>query len=152
MLPAVPSQTFTHRSTANVPLEVVWAALERPETWEAIGGADRVFDPRIDEAGRLQGFSFDTMAAGKRYVGSATPRERIDGRRLGWNIQNSEIRGTTTVDVAPSANGDTAITVTLEVESAGFLSSMFFPVIAGAIGSGLPRAVDEFAAALSSRA
>jgi hypothetical protein len=40
----------------------------------------------------------------------------------------------------------------LEVESAGFLSSMFFPVIAGAIGSGLPRAVDEFAAALSSRA
>jgi hypothetical protein len=144
----VPSQTFSHSTEAAVPVHVVWAALERPETWEAIGGVDRVFDPRIDETGRLRGFSFDTVAAGKRYVGTATPRERIDGQRLSWHIENSEIRGSTTVDLASTDNGDTMLTVTLDVESAGFLSSMFFPIIAGAIGNGLPRAVDEFAAGL----
>jgi hypothetical protein len=53
------------------------------------------------------------------------------------------------VDLEPS-NPGTSITVTLEVRSAGLLSGVFFPVIAGAIGTGLPRAVDEFAAGLSS--
>ncbi len=36
--------------------------------------------------------------------------------------------------------------VTLEVESVGMFASMFFPVIANAIGSGLPHTVDAFAA------
>jgi len=47
------------------------------------------------------------------------------------------------------AEGGTAITVTLEVRSAGLLSSMFFPVIATAIGNGLPKSVEEFAVGLA---
>lgn len=145
---AVPSQTFTHTSMAAVPIDQVWVSLDRPETWEAIGGVDRVFDPIIDAEGRLRGFSFDTVAAGRRYVGVATPNRRDEGRLMSWHIQNSEVRGTTTVELA-AGEGGTIVSVTLDVESRGVLSGMFFPVIANAIGSGLPRAVDEFAAGLS---
>lgn len=143
----MPSDSFTHTAVAAAPLDAVWKSLDRPATWEAIGGVDRVFDPLIDGQGHLQGFSFDTVAAGKRYVGKATPHERIESRRMAWRVENSEIRGVTTVDLAPTEAG-TAITVTLDVEAAGLLSGMFFPLIAGAIGSGLPNAVEEFAAGL----
>lgn len=104
-----------------------------------------MFDPRIDEQGRLQGFSFDSVAAGKRYVGQATPAAREEGRLIAWNVVNSEIRGVTTVTLAPTGP-ETTITVHLDVESIGFLSGMFFGIIAGVIGNGLPDAVAEFAA------
>ena len=141
----MPSQTFTHRSTTSAPVSEVWSALDRPQTWEAIGGVDRVFDPEIDDEGLLQGFSFETVAGGKRYVGVATPHRRVTGETMAWEIANSEVRGVTSVEL--SGDGEwTVITVTLEVRSAGFLSSMFFPVITKAIGNGLPRSVDDFAA------
>ncbi|HEX6286378.1 MAG TPA: SRPBCC family protein [Acidimicrobiia bacterium] len=144
----MPSQTFTHTALTDAPAPVVWASLDEPETWEAIGGVDRVFNPTIDGDGRLRGFSFDTVAAGKRYVGVATPHRREEGRLMAWHIQNSEVRGITTVEL-DTHESQTAVSVTLEVESRGLLSGMFFPVIASAIGNGLPKAVDEFAAGLS---
>jgi hypothetical protein len=58
------------------------------------------------------------------------------------------VRGITTVELEPRHDG-TSVSVTLEVESRGLLSSMFFPIIASAIGNGLPAAVDEFAQGLS---
>ena len=144
----MPSQTFTHTALTDASPQVVWASLDQPQTWEAIGGVDRVFDPAIDEQGRLRGFSFDTVAAGRRYVGVATPHRREEGRLMAWQIQNSEVRGITTVELGTKEN-HTAVSVTLEVESRGLLSGMFFPVIASAIGNGLPKAVDQFAAGLS---
>jgi hypothetical protein len=102
----------------------------------------------LDAQGQLVGFSFDTVAAGKRYVGTARPARRDEGRLMAWDIANSEIRGVTTVALAATGE-ETAITVTLEVESAGILSAMFFPVIAGAIGNGLPDTVKAFAATFS---
>jgi hypothetical protein len=134
-----------HTATATAPIDQVWTSLDEPSTWEAIGGVDRVFDPKIDPEGRLQGFSFDTVAAGRKYVGVATPHERVEEKVMSWRVQNSEVRGVTRVELEPT-NPGTVIKVTLEVQSAGLLSGMFFPIIAGAIGNGLPRAVDEFAA------
>ena len=64
---------------------------------------------------------------------------------MAWNVENSEIRGVTTVELTDEGRG-TRIHVTLNVESAGMLSSMFFPAIAGAIGTGLPKTVEDFAA------
>jgi hypothetical protein len=64
---------------------------------------------------------------------------------MAWDITNSEVRGMTRIELA-SGGASTAITVTLEVESASLMSGLFFPVIAGAIGNGLPEAVEEFAA------
>ena len=144
----MPSDTFTHTAEAAASVEEVWATLDEPATWESIGGVDRVFDPKVDEEGRLLGFSFDTIAAGRKYVGVATPDQRVEGEIMSWRIKNSEVRGVTKVELV-AHNPGTAITVTLEVESAGLLSSVFFPIIAGAIGTGLPRAVDDFAAGFS---
>jgi carbon monoxide dehydrogenase subunit G len=141
----VPAQTFSHEAVADAPVEAVWAVLDQPDTWQSIGGVDRVFDPKIDEEGHLLGFSFDTIAAGRKYVGAASPQKRVEGKRMAWNIHNSEVRGVTSVTLNPRASG-TVITVDLEVESVGLLSSMLFPIIAGAIDNGLSRAVDEFAA------
>jgi len=149
MFSSVPSQTFSHSSSTTAPIQDVWAALDRPETWEAIGGVDRVFDPRIDDQGKLQGFSFETVAGGKRHTGTASPRERVEGTTMAWNIESSEVRGTTSIDLEGDGQG-TKVTVTVHVESIGFLSSMFFPVIAGALGKGLPTAVEEFADGLGS--
>ena len=140
----MPSQTFSHSATAKAPAHKVWVALNQPRTWEGIGGVDRVYDPKIDDQGRLTGFSFDTVAAGKKYVGKAAPHERVEGQRIAWRIENSEVRGLTTVDLAPDGD-QTRITVTLEVEGVGVLSTMLFPMIATAIGSGLPASVEEFA-------
>lgn len=67
---------------------------------------------------------------------------------MAWNIENSEVRGVTRVEIGPHEKG-TTVTVTLEVESQGLLSGLFFPVVATAIGNGLPTAVDGFAAGLS---
>ena len=143
----MPSQTFSHTSEADAPLSTVWASLDEPATWESIGGVDRVFDPVLDD-GRLRGFSFETSVAGQRYLGTASPNERYEERKISWDIANSEIRGTTAVELAPHGDG-TSITVTVQVESRSFLAGMFFPVIAGALGNGLPSAVDSFAASFA---
>ena len=144
----MPSQTFTHEATTSAAPDQVWQALDRPDTWQAIGGVDRIFDPSLDSEGRLRGFSFETTAAGRTYVGEATPHERVEGETMAWRISNAEVSGLTRVSLTQSDRG-TTISVSLHVESTGFLSSMFFPVIAGAIGGGLPRTVEEFAAGLS---
>lgn len=143
----MPSQTFTHETTTSAPVDEVWAALDRPETWEAVGGVDRVYDPTVDADGRLQGFSFDTTAGGRAYSGTAIPHERIEGRKMAWQVENSEVRGITSVEIERD-DDETRIAVRLEVRSAGLIASMFFPIIAGAIGNSLPGAVDDFAAGL----
>ena len=141
----MPSQVFSHEATTVAPIETVWAALDQPDTWESIGGVDRVFDPRRDGEGRLVGFSFDTVAGARKYVGTASPHERVEGKRIAWHVQNSEVRGVTSVSLNPTETS-TIVTVTLRVESVGMLSSLLFPIIVGAIGRGLPTAVEEFAA------
>ena len=140
----VPKESFTHTAIATASAAEIFATLDEPSTWEEIGGVDRVIDPVTDTDGRLQGFSFEVRAAGKKYVGFATPNERAEGELMSWRVDTSELRGVTRVSLEPVIDG-TAITVTLEVESKGLLASMFFPVIASTIGSGLPRSVDEFA-------
>jgi hypothetical protein len=141
----VPSQTFSHKATADVPSERVWASLDLADTWASISGIDRVFDARVDDDGKLRGFRFDTVVGGKKYVGEATPNRREDGQAIGWNVRNSEVEGTLEVELSEVGEA-TQIYVELAVRSRSLLSGMFFPVIAGAIGNGLPRAVDEFAA------
>ena len=140
----MPKDSFTNTATAHAPVQEVWETLDDPSTWEQIGGVDRVIDPVIDSSGRLQGFSFEVRAAGKKYIGFAKPDQRREGEVMSWRVDTTEIRGATRVALKP-VDGGTEITVDLEVESKGLLSSMFFPVIASAIGSGLPRSVDEFA-------
>jgi carbon monoxide dehydrogenase subunit G len=145
----VPSQAFSHETTTDAPVDTVWDRLDQPETWESIGGVDRVFNPEVDNEGRLLGFSFHSNAAGRRYLGTASPHDRVEGKRMAWNVQTSEVKGVAIVTLNPKEAG-TCITVTLQVESVGLLSAMIFPLIASAIGSGLANAVDSFAASFES--
>lgn len=143
----MPSDSFFHSATAHAPISQIWATFDLPTTWENIGVVDRVFDPRFND-GKLSGFSFETVAAGKKYVGEAIAAGRLEGSVVGWKIRNQEVRGTIEVKLT-EAGETTEIRVDLDLESIGLLSTMFFPVVAGAIRSGLPRAVDEFAAGFS---
>lgn len=140
----MPKETFSHSSTTTADRSEVWSALDSPSTWEGIGGVDRVIDPVIDDVGRLQGFTFETVVAGTKYLGEATPNAREESRLMAWNIENSEMRGVTAVRLTDHGDG-TLIQVTLDFESAGILSTMFFPLIARTIGNGLPRAIEKFA-------
>ncbi len=140
----MPKETFSHSAVTRATRTEVWEALDKPETWEGIGGVDRVIDPVIDDIGRLRGFTFETFVAGTKYLGEATLHAREEEQMMTLNIANSEIRGAIRVNLSDDGQG-TLIRVTLDVESAGVLSGMFFPMIAKTIGSGLPRTVDEFA-------
>lgn len=144
----MPKDTFTHSAETTAPVDRVWAALDEPTTWEAIGGVDRVLDPVIDSSGHLRGFAFEVLAGGRRYHGRAKPLHREHERLMAWSVDTTEVSGTTSVEISPN-NAGTLIAVTLEVESKGLLSTMFFPVIASTVGRGLPRSVDDFADRLS---
>lgn len=144
----MPTQTFTHEALTPASVEEVWAALQLPETWEAIPGVDHVVNPVVDEAGALRGFEFQSVAGGRPYVGKASPSGRVEGQLMSWDITTTELKGALSVEVVEGDDG-TSVAVTLTIQSVGMLSSMFFPIIASALGSGFPRAVEGFAAGLS---
>ena len=141
----MPKETFSRAATTRAARAEVWKDLDKPETWEGIGGVDKVISPLIDEDGHLRGFSFETAVAGLTYLGKATPNAREEFQLIAWNIENTEVRGVITVQLSDDASG-TRVQVTLEVESVGVFASMLFPAIANTIGNGLPQAVDDFAA------
>lgn len=145
----MPSETFTHSTTTPVSRDKAWIALDRPETWQSVAGVDRVFDPTFDLDNRLIGFSFETLLAGTPYKGKASPRERVEGRLMAWNILSAHVRGYTQVELADEGQ-DTLVTVSVYVESVGFLASMMFSSISTAIGGGLERTVQDFAESLAS--
>ena len=113
-----------------------------------MAGVDRVFDPTFDPDNRLTGFSFETFIAGTPYKGKASPRERVEGRVMAWDILSAHVRGYTRVELADEG-ADTRISVTVYVESVGFLASMMFSSIAAVVGSGLSETVEEFATRLA---
>lgn len=123
-------------------------ALDRPDTWEGIAGVDRVHDPVFDADNRLRGFSFETRIGGSPYPGKASPRERVERRTMAWDISSAHIKGWTSVELG-DLDGGTEVRVTIHVESVGFLASMMFSSIAGAIQRGFADTVEDFAASLA---
>jgi hypothetical protein len=139
----VPEQSFQHAATTPTPIPSVWSALDEPQTWEAVPGVDRVVNPIFDASGRLRGFSFETIVGGRKYLGQAAPAGREDQRLIAWDIRTSEINGRVTVGLSPVDIG-TRIFVDLRIEGIGVLGSLFFPVIAAAIGNGFTGTVEDF--------
>jgi hypothetical protein len=139
----VPEQSFQHAATTSTSIAEVWSALDEPYTWEAVPGVDRVVDPIVDPSGRLRSFSFETVVGGKTYLGQAAPAGREDEKLMAWDIKTTEIRGRVTVGLSPVDDG-TRVFVDLRVEGTGVLGSLFFPIIAGAIGNGFVEAVERF--------
>ena len=143
----MPGKTFQHAALTTASVSDVWKSLDEPATWEAIPGVDRVIDPVVDAQGRLRGFSFESDVGGRKYLGKATPNRREEGHVMAWDIDSSEIKGKVAVQIGPKDDG-TNVQVRLDVEGAGMLGSLFFPVIASAIGSGYAATVEEFVAGL----
>lgn len=135
----MPSDTFAHSTTVAAKPEEVRAALERAETWSGIGPIDEVTDP-VFAGDRLAGFGWNARAAGRTWKGSAV---REDADTVRFRLDSSEIAGVIDVDVQPDAKGS-RVTVTLQAKSKGFLSGMFWGVVADALRTGLARQVDEF--------
>lgn len=144
MLLGVPRRTFSHSVEIDSARGEVWAALQKPETWQAIAGVDSVHDAVIDGEGRLEGFAFEASAAGQTYPGLASPEAREEGEVMAWAIDTPEIEGVIRVELDDN-NGGTRCTVTIEVQSRTIIAAVLFPAIASAIGNGLPAAVERFA-------
>jgi len=140
----VARESFSHSTVVDAPRSTVWAALDEPETWNAVAGVDRVHEPLIDEEGRLQGFKFDTVVAGKAYEGIASPHRRVESQTMSWDIENSQITGVIHVELE-DVTGGTLLDVTVEMEANSLLSRMFFGSIAKVVADGLPGTVNDLA-------
>jgi hypothetical protein len=141
----VASQTFTHSAGFEGSVEDAWAILQDAPTWGSIGGVEAVSDAHHGPDGRLLSYSFSATVAGKRYPGRARVITSQPPDHMVVEIDTSELAGTISVWLRPEPTSG-AITVELAVRSKGLLSGMMFPLIAGAIGSGLGGNVEAIAA------
>ncbi|HEY5890427.1 MAG TPA: SRPBCC family protein [Acidimicrobiia bacterium] len=141
-------QQFRGSAVTTAELDSVWGQFDDPRSWEGIPGVDRVYDAVRDEGGQLVGFTFDSTAVGRTYVGTATPGPREHGKSLIWEIKTSEIGGrlSVTTEIVP---GGCRIDVLLDVAPVSMMASLAFPLIAGTISNGFQETIDDFAEALT---
>jgi hypothetical protein len=143
----VPSETFAYTALANVAPQQVWEALQRVETWAGLGGGGNVFDPTLDEHG-LAGYRFTAEVGGRPYQGRARRLSVRTVEAMTMEIETSDLKGILDIRVEPWDSGSRLI-VELAAHSKGFRASLLFPIIAAAIGGGLPRNVDAFVDSLT---
>ena len=143
----MPSAAFSHTAVASASPEAAYASLQHADTWESIAGVDEVSDPRHDEEGRLLGYRFTVEVGGRRYPGTAVVTGSEPPHSMTVKIDTSEVAGDIRVRLA-SDDARTEVTVELAIASKGFLSTLVFPVISTAIGSGLEASVESFAGRL----
>lgn len=140
----MPSATFTETVVIDADPADVWDRLQAPDIWAAVGPVQDVWDPTVED-GVLQRFQWSTNIGGKVYkgAGTATSHDRPDQYRL--LLDTSEMSGEVTVELSQGNPGGTVAVVAIEIRSKGLLSSMFFPAIRNAIGSGFPDQVADMA-------
>ncbi len=143
----MPTARFAHTAHTQKTLAEVWRELQREQTWARIGPVEEVWDP-VSVDGSLRSFSWRTTVGPTTYRGAAVVRAADSDRRMHLDLDAGEIAGSLVADLVPGTEEGTDLTITLEVTSRGMLSTLFFPVVAEAVGSGLPRQVEEFAAGL----
>lgn len=143
----MPKATFTHRAETSRGPDVVWERLQQAETWANIGPVDKVWDPEHDAAGSLLRYKWSSRVGPTRYRGTAEVVASDDGRMMQLDLDGGEVAGVLTTSIESTADG-AVIAVTLDITSKGTLSSMFFPLVADAVGRGLPEQVVRFATSI----
>jgi hypothetical protein len=146
----MPSTSVSAAAVTTASLDHVWEKFNDVVTWAGLGLAEDVFDPSYTE-GRLAGFSWTTQAAGITYRGTAEFTTWENPSRLAFDLVNSEISGTISIETSHHPNG-TELGVAVDARSIGLLASMFFPVIAQALQKGLAAQVEGFADRLAEAA
>jgi len=139
---------FTESVAISAGRADVWDRLQDPMIWATVGPVQRVWDPVIDR-GVLTTFKWSTDIGGKIYegVGTALDHERPSNYKI--VLDTSEMAGTINVDLKDGNPGGTVADVSIELRSKGLLSSMFFPAIRNAIGSGFPDQVADMGVRLA---
>lgn len=126
----------------------VWAALQRPESWGAIGGVRKVDGATFDGGGGLTGYRFLVDVGGSTHNGIARRTAVLEGRHMTMEIDTDLIAGQIAVALEP--DGDhTGVTVEMTMLSKGLMSVVLFPVIAGAVASGFGQTVEDFVGGLT---
>jgi carbon monoxide dehydrogenase subunit G len=143
----MPRQSFVHSALASAPIDRVWRALQRPETWARVGGVSNVNSASFDDNGDLTGYRFSTSVGGISYTGTAKRAMLIPGRHIVMSVDSEQLTGSIDVNIAPLVD-QTAVTVELTMGSKGFAAALLFPVISGAVASGFNETVERFVTSL----
>ncbi len=143
----VPSAAFEHTAIAGTTIETAWQQLQDPGTWQGLAGVEEVFDVHHAPDGLLTAYRFRALAASQVYEGTARAVEAVNPSKIVLDIVTSEVNGRITTHLT-EVDGGVAVHVSVSLRSKGFMSTLFFPVVAQAVGSGLPKQVDAFAARL----
>ncbi|MEA3503165.1 MAG: SRPBCC family protein [Actinomycetota bacterium] len=143
----MPSATFTETIEIDAAPAEVWDRLQAPGIWESVGPVQKVWDPETDN-GVLTGFKWSTDIGGKVYKGTGTALEHVRPDRYVLDLDAGEMAGKITADLSSGNPGGTTAEVSIELRSQGMLSSLFFPAIKKAVGSGFPEQVADMGAQL----
>ena len=143
----MPSASFSHTADAATSPEDVWERLQTVQPWANIGPIDEVWDPTHDGAA-LRGYRWSATVGPTKYKGTATVVESTEPERMSLDLDAREMAGQLIAEISSNGSGGCQITVTLDIESRGMLSTLFFPVVSEAVKNGLPRQVEQFAAGL----
>lgn len=138
----MPSATFAESVEIDATPSDVWDRLQESDTWASIGPVQSVWDPVVDN-GTLTTFKWSTDIGGKTYEGVGTALDHDRPSRYRLVLDTSEMSGTINVDLTDGNPGGTVAVVSMELRSKGMLSSMFFPAIKKAIGSGFPDQITD---------
>lgn len=144
----MPSATFSETVVIDADPAAVWDRLQEPDIWASLGPVERVWDPIIED-GVLTGFAWSTDIGGREYegTGKALDHARPDCYRL--VLDTSEMAGTITARLSPDGHDGTEAVVEIHIRSKGLLSSLFFPAVRNAIGSGFPNHVSDLGARIA---
>ncbi len=146
----MPRASFSHNVELNRSVEEVWETLQDAATWSGIGPVDDVWDPIHGESEDLEGFQWSAHVGPTKYKGSAVVAIADAPHHMKLNLDSSELTGSLIADL--DDNDPPLLAVTLEVVSKGTMAALFFPLIAEAIGRGLPDQVEAFAVTLNNEA
>ena len=146
--PHMPSATFTETVEIDAMPNDVWERLQEPSIWASVGPVQKVWDPTITD-GVLHTFKWSTNIGGKVYEGVGTALEHDRPDRFVLDLDAGEMAGKISVDLSAGNPGGTSAVVSIELRSKGMLSSMFFPAIKKAVGSGFPDQVANMATQLA---
>ena len=142
----MPRASFTHQVTVSRPADEIWDQLQVAETWSNIGPVEEVWDAEHSDEGHLERYRWSTTVGPRSYRGRANVIASEPGHLMRLDLDATEVVGTLTTRLAENGDSATHLEVTLEIESRGMLSTMFFPIVSETVGRGLPMQVEGFAA------
>ena len=135
--------SFTHTTTTKADLATTWAALQRGETWEGLGGVQEVRNV-VHDHDALRSFSFTAHAAGRDHPGEALVRKSQEPDLLVLDISTRDLGGSITARLA-AVDGGTQITVSIGMQPKSMLVRLAFGAVQASVQNGMPRQVEAFA-------